>query len=138
MRDAGKRGSRGLRGNGREDIKVRNSQRVERAPPRHRLDRGSPSRSFSLLLSLCLTISLLLSLSFAPLVDVQPPSTTPKPPNGGPHDPTPSPTSNSRAVVRALHTHSHTYVSSCPAAALLVLVMVLLLFLLVANLPLYM
>lgn len=80
------------------------------------------SLSLSLFLVIFLSspsLSHFLSLSLCPFAGCAPPLSTPKPPVGGPHDPIPSPTSNSRTVVRALHTHSYTYVSSCPAVVAL-------------------
>jgi len=89
---------------------VRNSQRGERAPPRHRLDRGS-------------LIPLLECSPPSPLRP-PPPSTTHSPAirplllrHRGPHDHPPSTYSVELESprVRALHTHSRAYVSSCPA-----------------------
>jgi len=64
---AGRTGWRreGGRGPREKDIKVRNSQRGERAPPRHRLDRGS----------------------LIPLLECSPPPPPPRPPPSATHPP---------------------------------------------------
>lgn len=104
------------RGPREKDIKVRNSQRGERAPPRHRLDRGSlipllecsPPPSYS-----TTTSSSYSSATFNhPLAHHPPPPTqeSPRPPTSTYSVELESPR------VRALHTHSRAYVSSCPAA----------------------
>lgn len=87
-----------------KDIKVRNSQRGERAPPRHRLDRGS----------------LIPFLECSPLPP-PPPSTTHPPPvssatlpplHRGPHDhPSPPTPSNWRAPEYVLYIHTRALMS---------------------------
>lgn len=106
----GRRRREGEGGAREKDIKVRNSQRGERAPPRHRLDRGS----------------LIPFLECSPLPP-PPPSTTHPPPVSSATLPpltqgSSRPPISTHSVelesprVRALHTHSRAYVSSCPAA----------------------
>lgn len=106
----------GGRGSREKDIKVRNSQRGERAPPRHRLDRGSlipllecspPSSVRHLQPPTHPPSSPLPPLSPGPLVSTQ----------GSPRPPTSTYSVELESPrVRALHTHSRAYVSSCPAA----------------------
>ena len=108
-----------------KDIKVRNSQRGERAPPRHRLDRGS------LVPLLGCSPPLLLLLLDPPTYSPPapyPPVHRPQPiPSSSTHERSPRPPNHPPASahsvelesprVRALHTHSCAYVSSCPAVA---------------------
>lgn len=74
-------GGGGGRGSREKDIKVRNSQRGERAPPRHRLDRGS----------------------LIPLLECSPPSPLPPPPPSATHSPAIHPLSPDAGVPTTTH-----------------------------------
>lgn len=74
-------GGGGGRGSREKDIKVRNSQRGERAPPRHRLDRGS----------------------LIPLLECSPPSPLPPPPPSATHSPAIRPLSPDAGVPTTTH-----------------------------------
>lgn len=145
--DSGVEGGRGGRGEGgwrgeearEKDIKVRNSQRGERAPPRHRLDRGSlvPLLGCSPPLLLFLdppTYSP--SALYPPVHHPQPILSTersPRPPN---HPPPPTP-SNWRAPEYVLYIHTRALMSVPVLPLLLPLPLLLARLLPLLPLPLY-